>query len=60
MKLEDTDGVVGAFSSIQNKVYPNPHEQILLFEMCGNYAEALPLYQNLQDEKVGQSAPWTR
>lgn len=51
-RLEDVDGVVGTFGSIERHVYPSPREQILLFEMCGNYADALPLYQSLQDEKV--------
>lgn len=46
------DGVLGAFSTIQNHVTPTPTEQILALEATGNYADALPLCQSIKGQEV--------
>uniref|UniRef100_A0A914YR99 non-specific serine/threonine protein kinase n=1 Tax=Panagrolaimus superbus TaxID=310955 RepID=A0A914YR99_9BILA len=52
LQLGDTDGVLGAYETIQNHITASPQERVVAFEATGDHTEALPLYQQKPVQKV--------
>uniref|UniRef100_A0A158Q3S9 Serine/threonine-protein kinase ATR n=1 Tax=Dracunculus medinensis TaxID=318479 RepID=A0A158Q3S9_DRAME len=50
--LDDVDGVLGAYKMIESRWVSAIKERILALEANGNFWEALPLYEKLENEQM--------